>query len=80
MRVLGYTSAFLLSICGVFQLIETVKLGNVDGLSFLFLLTWFLGELLGCVYVCSRRDYPLIWNYIINLLVSLILLLYYLHS
>lgn len=80
MKILGYTSAFLLATCGIFQLVKTLETGSVEGLSFLFLLTWFLGELLGCVYVVKRRDYPLIWNYVLNLLVSLILLVYYMNS
>jgi len=75
-EVLGWISATLLAVCGIFQMVETIDLGSVQGLSPWFIWTWFLGEIFGLYYVCKKKQYPLIVNYLLNLLATSVLLCY----
>ncbi len=75
-ELLGWISATLLAVCGIFQMVETIDLGSVQGLSSWFIVTWFLGEIFGLYYVCKKKQYPLIVNYLLNLLATSVLLWY----
>jgi len=74
----GWVGSFCLIVCGLPQLIKTIRSKKIEGVSFLFLLLWFLGEFFSLFYVVVKTGkLPLIFNYVINLLVTLILITYY---
>ena len=66
MEWVGWCSAIALGICAVPQAVKTLRTGRADDLSWIFLLSWFLGELLGVVYIWPKGHIPLLCNYIFN--------------
>jgi uncharacterized protein with PQ loop repeat len=74
----GWTGSTCLIVCGLPQLIKTIRIKKIEGLSILFLLLWFSGEFLSLFYVIGKTSkLPLILNYSINLTVTVILITYY---
>lgn len=74
----GWLGSSFLVICSLPQLFKTFRTKNVQGLSFLFLLFWFLGEIFSLMYILfdvSKR--PLIFNYLTNTLICFLILIYY---
>jgi uncharacterized protein with PQ loop repeat len=68
-------SIFLI-VCGMPQAWKSVHDGNSDGLTWGFLLIWFLGEIFGLIYSCSLYSIPLIVNYGINIIITGIMIWY----
>jgi len=80
-EIMGWSGAFLLATCGLPQLIKTIKTKNFDGLSFLFLVWWLLGEILTLSYIFyTAFRLPLLFNYTFNIIVVAIILILYLIS
>ena len=75
-EVVGWVGAICFSICALPQAYKTWKIKHADDLSALFLWLWTIGEVCMLVYVWPRQDWPLIVNYVFNL-VCLIVILYY---
>lgn len=63
----GYIGALLLAFCALPQTIMCIIEGNARGISHLFLLSWYLGEILMLVY-CLHIGLrgPLLYNYLAN--------------
>lgn len=76
MQVIGWVGAISFSICGIPQAWLCYKSKNAIGLSGYYLLLWLIGELCTIVYVVPTGNMPLIFNYIFNLLVLIIILRY----
>ena len=78
MEIIGYTGAILLAICAFPQFIMSIMQGNSNGLSYLFLLSWFFGDLLLLTYVYDTvgASGPLFYNYAANA-IFLTVILYY---
>ena len=75
METIGYLGGLLLAICGIPEVIRTIKDKRCHlGWPFLFL--WFFGEVLMEIYAIGLWDYPLILNYTFNLIITGILLYY----
>jgi uncharacterized protein with PQ loop repeat len=72
----GWIGSILFAACGIPQAATCIKSGNADGLSWLFLLSWFFGELLTIAYVLPKQDYPLLLNYAFNIACLIIILKY----
>lgn len=68
-NILGVLGALLLGGCCLPQTIKTIKLNRADDISWMFLMMWFIGELIMIVYVLVKPeiDYLLLGNYGINL-------------
>ncbi len=69
---IGWIGSISLSICAVPQVYHTYKTKQTVGLSWLFLLLWFFGEILTLAYILYS-DYlnniihlPLYFNYLLN--------------
>lgn len=76
MEVIGYIGGILLAVCGVPELIRTVK-NKVCNLGWGFILLWFFGELFMFWYILDKPfDGPLFFNYLLNLLMVGIMLYY----
>ena len=68
----GWLGAVLFAICALPQVYTTWTSQSVNGMSFLFILMWFLGELFSAVYLVwddiqkNTRHYPIYFNYGLN--------------
>ena len=79
---IGWVGAILFSLCAVPQGYQAYRTRSVGDLSWGFLLMWFFGELLTLIYVVQGAEslqWPLITNYIINM-IMVFYLLYAKHS
>lgn len=77
-EIIGWIGATLLATCGVPQMVKTVKSKSFEGLSLTFILWWMAGEVLTMSYVFYKAfRWPLIFNYSINILVCLTILVFY---
>jgi len=76
--IIGWTSTFLLSLCGIPLAFQAWKEGHANGVNKLFLWMWFIGEFSAMVYVLLQHgfDGPLMINYWFNLLLVAIVLRY----
>ncbi len=63
----GWFGSLLLGLCALPQTVQVIQTGTASGLSWTFLLMWFLGELFTLIYVLPTRRWPLIANYVLNL-------------
>lgn len=77
MESLGWIGSVLLGICGIFQLwrIHTTK--SASDLSYLFLLSWLLGEVFLFWYVISMQEVSisLLFNYSFNIVIVILLIM-----
>lgn len=65
---LGWIGTLLLGICGFPQLIKSYREGHSYGISWLFILAWFFGEVFLLVYIVSEsKGMILSLNYALNL-------------
>jgi len=76
MELIGWISSILFAICAIPQAYHCWKEGKAEGMSLFFLWTWFIGEILGTIYVISLGNYVLIFNYTANLLALLVMVKY----
>ena len=72
---IGWLGGLLFAFCGAPQAFKSYKEGNSDGISYIFLWMWGLGEILMQVYVIIQHglDLPLLVNYWINTIFVLII-------
>jgi uncharacterized protein with PQ loop repeat len=75
METIGYLGGVLLAICGIPEVIRTIKDGRCH-LGWPFLLLWFIGELFMEIYAIGLWDFPLMFNYSANLILVGIMLFY----
>ena len=63
-EVVGWVAGLLFAFCGLPQAIKSYKDGNSDGISYLFIYMWLVGEVLMQFYVISKHgfDMPLLVN------------------
>lgn len=73
-EVVGWVGAILFAGCGIPQAWQCHQQKHAQGLSWSFLGMWFAGEVLTIAYVFPSRQYPLLFNYFINLSCLLIIL------
>lgn len=75
----GWVGSILFAICAIPQAYKSYCDKHSNGLSILFLLIWFIGEVLTLIYVIlleSINLLPLIFNYGCNLFCLLIIMYY----
>lgn len=73
----GWIGSMLFALCGVPQAIQSYKQKHSDGLSSVFLLMWFLGEVLSFAYAITKDDVlPIITNYVLNFSLLLVIIWY----
>ena len=75
METIGYLGGLLLAICGIPEVIRTIKDKRCH-LGWPFLLLWFFGEVFMEIYAFGLSDFPLIFNYTFNLVLVGIMLIY----
>lgn len=74
----GFLGAALLAVCALPQAIQSIRQGNSDGLSEVFLICWYSGELFMFSYVLVYVPGfgPLFWNYFLNTILLTIIVYY----
>lgn len=77
MAFCGWMGALLLGTCGLPQMVTTLRTRRFEGLSLLFVLWWFLGELFSITYVIYKLDWPLIVNFSFNIAICIVILWVY---
>ena len=75
-ELIGWLGSILFALCGLPQAFSCYKEGSAKGLSWTFLLMWFFGEILTIIYIFPSKQYPLLFNYMCNLLSLLVILKY----
>lgn len=76
MEVVGWIGAICLALCGIPLARKTIVDGHADGVDLSFLLLWTVGEILGLIYVLALGSWPLIANYVVNVLACIVILRY----
>jgi uncharacterized protein with PQ loop repeat len=76
METIGWMGSILFAICGLPQAIQCAKDGHARGLNWFFLLAWLGGEILTIIYVWPKSDWPLLANYMVNLVFLAVMLRY----
>jgi len=74
MSFFAWSGSLLLAFCATPQAIKCWRDGHAHGLAWSFLLMWGGGELLTFAYVIAKADYPLIFNYLFNLILIAVIL------
>lgn len=77
-ETVGYIGAGLLALCALPQMIMTLKDGHARGISSLFLLSWYIGEILMFYFLVmtSNERGPLFYNYLINVIMLTVIVKY----
>ncbi len=75
METIGFIGSILLAVCGIPEVVRTIK-DNKCHLGWNFLLLWFGGELFMLTYVIPMKDLPLLLNYVFNTALVGIMLFY----
>jgi len=75
---IGWLGAILFALCGLPQAIQSIQDGHSNGISWVFLLMWLVGELLTLYYVWKKDSklLPLLFNYVLNIIFVGIILFY----
>lgn len=73
--LMGMIGSIMLGICGVPQLIKTVKTRKARDISWPFLLLWLDGEIILYIYIAYKSpDLILFFNYGLNIVILAIIL------
>jgi len=64
----GWIGSFLFATCGIPMAWESYKNGHSEGITLPFLWMWWWGEIFILIYTVPHQLWPLIINYIFNLL------------
>jgi uncharacterized protein with PQ loop repeat len=74
METIGWIGSILFAVCGIPQAYHCWKVGNARGLSWGFINCWFFGEVFTLIYVFPKSDWPLIFNYTLNLVFLVVII------
>lgn len=75
--MIGWIGSALLAFCGIPQAYKSYKEGHSNGISWIFISMWTLGEILTLVYILTEAfSWPLVLNYSVNCVACLIILYY----
>lgn len=67
LEILGWIGSVLLAFCAVPQAIQSFRQKHSNGISSAFLTMWLVGEILTAAYVLPKKEYPLLFNYFVNI-------------
>ena len=76
MELIGWTGSMLMALCAFPQAYKCFQEKHSNGISWGFLMMWLIGEVLVLIYVFPTYQWPLIFNYIANI-IALSVILYY---
>lgn len=73
---IGWIGSFLLAVCSIPQAWKCFKTKHAEGLSWPFIQMWFWGEIFAFAYVWPKHDWPLLFNYSVNIIGLLVIIFY----
>jgi uncharacterized protein with PQ loop repeat len=76
LELIGWIGAIAFALCGLPQAILSYKQGHAMGISWGFLGLWYVGEICTLIYIMPTQQWPLIFNYVMNLLFVTVVLRY----
>jgi uncharacterized protein with PQ loop repeat len=76
MITIGWIGSVLLALCAIPLAWQCYKQKHADGISNMFLAMWLAGEILTAAYVLPKKDYPLLFNYGLNIVCLLVVIRY----
>ena len=76
METFGLISTICLGLCSFPLLWKTIKDGHCKGISGLFILMWWVGDITGSFYVIPLGKLPLTANYLFNTFMATTMLFY----
>lgn len=68
MNWVGWVGSLCLGLCGLPQAIKCYQTKSAKDISAMFLLLWLTGEICTLIYVIPKWDWPLIINYLFNII------------
>lgn len=75
-ELVGWIGSILFAVCAIPQAYQCYKQGHGLGLDWIFLLCWLFGEILVTIYILPKHDWPLLFNYAVNLVCLIIIIRY----
>ena len=75
-ETMGWIGSVLFAVCGLPQAVECIKKGNAHGMTWSFLILWFLGEVFTLPYIINSGQLPLLFNYSLNFCFVVVILYY----
>ncbi len=77
-ETIGWIGSICFALCGVPQAWRCFRAGHAEGLSWLFLLLWLVGELCYIISVLASFGWVawMMFNYVANILCILVILYY----
>lgn len=76
MDIIGWFGAILLAFCAIPQAIQSWHDKHSNGLNWIFIASWFIGEICTLIYVLPKADFPLIFNYAMNIILLGVIIYY----
>ena len=75
--IISWAGSICFALCGIPQAWQSYRQGHSNGLSWPFLILWFMGELFTIIYVAVEvRSLPLLVNYGCNFLCLVVVIRY----
>jgi uncharacterized protein with PQ loop repeat len=75
-ETMGWIGSVLFAVCGLPQAVDCIKKGNAHGMTWSFLILWFLGEVFTLPYIVHTGSLPLLFNYSLNFCFVVVILYY----
>lgn len=76
MEIIGWIGAFCFAVCAIPQAWMCYRNGHANGMSPYLLILWAGGEICTLAYVLPKGDWPLIFNYLCNMVSLGVICLY----
>lgn len=67
LEAIGWIGSVCLATCSIPELYDSIQKGH-NSSSPWFLYLWLVGEVFLLIYVVPKREYPLIFNYLFNII------------
>lgn len=74
MELIGIIGSVAFATCAIPQVVECYRKQSAQGLSWMFLILWAIGELFTIIYIWPQQDWILLSNYFFNSLCLLIMI------
>jgi uncharacterized protein with PQ loop repeat len=76
MELFGVIGSVAFATCAIPQVVDCYRKRSAEGLSWMFLILWAIGELFTIIYIWPNQDWILLSNYFFNSL-CLVIMIYF---
>jgi uncharacterized protein with PQ loop repeat len=73
---IGIIGSIAFATCAIPQVVECYRKKSAEGLSWMFLILWAIGEIFTIVYIWPNQDWILLSNYLFNSLCLSVMLFF----